>query len=85
MSDTKLFKKKLVLPSTGDLVLDCGNCGCRTFTAHIRVTANQGRLVELVCKRCLKVFKLDDRAMLEGDGKVTIHGGSVDESNGRPH
>ena len=68
------FPRKIVLPSSGDLELDCGKCGGRVFSAHVRAANGRGRLIELVCKNCLKVFKLDDKSMFEGDGHVTIHG-----------
>ena len=74
MAKSKLtIPPKIILPSPGCLKLRCGGCGHMVFRGHIRPTAlKTARLVELVCDRCLKVFKVTDNAVLEGDGEITL-------------
>lgn len=61
----------IIIPSRGDLYMRCGDCGEMKFGGHIRPhPGGAGRLVDLICAKCLKVYKLDEQGFLEGGGKI---------------
>ncbi len=54
------------------MYLRCASCAGMNFKAHVRPKHQAARLTVLECLRCKKIFKVDDDAFLEGDGKIDI-------------
>ena len=64
--------KRQVIPSSQDLGLRCGNCGHMEFKVHVRPHHQAARVTELICLKCVKYFKVDEYAYIEGDGKAGL-------------
>lgn len=64
--------KKQVLPGFGDLLVDCGHCGCREFRIHVRPVRDRVLVQEIVCDNCLHVWKVDDKGFVDTGAKLSI-------------
>ena len=75
------LKARQVIPSPGDLLLDCA-CGSKSFRMHVRAgPIGPARIAEFVCDGCERLFRVTADGHIEGDGKVTVHKGKSDGSN----
>lgn len=70
--------KRQVYPGPGELLMRCGKCGGTTFQSHVKPHAWSGKVKALACTHCGAVYKLDNRALVEGDGKQEKVNGSND-------
>ena len=66
--------RKQVLPNADELPLQCAHCGSQVFRLHVKPVDKRGKLTESVCNSCLHVWKVDEHAFVEGDGKTEIKG-----------
>ena len=64
--------RKQVFPRADQLRMRCGKCSGMEFEVHILpdVKTGTGQAKELVCLECLDFYHLDDRAIIQADGKI---------------
>ena len=71
--------KEQIAPAIGEFLMDCGNCGGREFSNHVK-PREQGefpgtaRITETICIGCGRVFKIDPHGNL-GGGTYAKHNG----------
>jgi ribosomal protein S27E len=71
--------KEQIAPAIGDFLMDCGNCGNREFSIHVRPRDSKSsfrgtaHITEVICGDCGRVYKLDptggDRRLLAKQGE----------------
>jgi hypothetical protein len=64
--------KEQIAPAIGDFLMDCGNCGNREFSIHVRPRDSKSsfrgtaHITEVICGDCGRVYKLDPSGNLGG-------------------
>lgn len=62
-----------VLPSPGDLLLQCEKCGGQKFAVFVKpnpaLPTEMPKVANLVCRRCATSFKVTPAGMIYGSGK----------------
>jgi hypothetical protein len=74
------FRRRVVMPSGGDVLMRCGKCGATDYSVHVRpsLTGSVARVTNLVCNVCQKVFELNDKAQLGGAYTPVEHAKGAD-------
>lgn len=72
MNEKLKLTPQIIIPSMGELVMDCGNCKGRVFNVHITPHPNgAGKPTSFICATCKRVFRLDGGGFVEGGGSIS--------------
>ena len=65
------FPKKQVVPSDGEVKLQCGNCKHFDFEIHVKPVLGIAMMKSAICRECLRIYNVSETGALEGSGTVT--------------